>query len=469
MIGDIISGDHRLIDQQILRVVVGAAQPIPPLKSENTTPHLASTFRPVGTDSSASLLYYISMKHSRPFTLSVIALVLLGTAACQPLAPRANTSKPRNGLTIQTAAKNAFGSLAAASASPATSRTSVTDSVTIGTVTPNLLIKPDVANAWSFVFTGTPLNLTDRTINVLERNIGVGLPMPTVLKTSTGLGTMNFSSAVNPLIENMTIRRGDELWNVNPIDGTISMYLATTTVYPMMKTLTAPNAVTDITQPVNLNTAPSAEDKATAISIASDFLTTHGIATSLYGQPILTSSPNYALVQGMLDSISARPVPAYSPQIQILYPLLIGGQAVVQSSGDPVGLTLLVDPTTKVVTSMYGLMTLDFTQSPYDALTDFTAVQKIAEQGGFPGYTSGPPNGQTTITLGTPERVLMSSYIYADNRSRETYVPALRFPVLHPLDIYVKSVVVPLAQDVPTNGPDGITAPSTSSGGGNAG
>lgn len=364
---------------------------------------------------------------------------------------------------------NAFGSLSNITVSAPTSQTKATDSAITGSTVPaaEFFPRPEMMNTVKYVFTGTPLELTDKTVNVLERTVGAALKMPADLQTSAGLGRMGFGQLTDPRLENLTIRNGDESWTVSPIEGTISMYLANNAVVSVMKGLTESDMMPGVPQPLNTDVVTPPVDTAATIVTANAYLKKQGIATSAYDKPVATSTPGYGFDVKALDSISSRPVPGYSAQVQVLYPLLIGGLPVVQSSGEPIGLTLTIDAASQTVMSLYGLTTLDFTQSAYDALTDFAAVKAMAEQGGYSGYYYGiPTEGSTTtsINLGTPQRVLMSSYLYTDNRSRELYVPALRFSIINPTSGYPTWVVVPLAKDLPTSMPIGIMVPAGTSG-----
>lgn len=429
--------------------------------------------------------------------LTFLALLTVGAACAKKTPPPTTTT---SGVKLHSAAATAFGSLAGATGT-ATSTTSgsatantSTRSAALPAPSAGLKILP-VATPYKFVFTGTAPTLTESTVDVFERTVGAALSLPADLQLSAGFGLMNFGSLTNPNLENLSITSGDEQWYIDGHNGTISMYLSdhSALIQPL-----ATKPPSGIAQPSNASTNASATttntaaDSATALSVAAAFLARHGISTQPYGQPMVTWS-YFGYATGVdvkaLESTgsvpSSQPIATNAPvnsassgdsavtrpiyqntAAQVVYPLMINGLPAVQQNGDPVGLTLTVDTANKTVTSLYGLNTLDYTSSAYTAVTDFSAVKKIAEQGGiYANYALSTNSTPIKVNLDTPDRVLMNVYLYADNHSRELYVPALRFPLVNPPDTYTKYVVVPLVNDLVMTTPIGVGVPSGSSGG----
>lgn len=392
------------------------------------------------------------MKHAPGLTLLAMTLVL-GGAACQKTAPNTQSS----GLQIHDTEDNAFGSLADLTQFPKTISESTAAGVSRSTaaVAPvaDLKIAPEFVGGYTYVFTGVPVSLTDTSVDVFERNSGVGLDLPDAISRSAGFGVMSFGRLSNPTVDNLTIRSGDEVWYVDAVNGTISMYLDTTA------RLAEP---VEMTEPTNVSADPIA-----AIALSDAWLADHGVSTAAYATPIVVSTSGVSAAGSATDaaanSVSKIGI-VQSSMAQVVYPLLINGVSVVQSNGEPMGLTVTVETATSTITSIYGLNALDFTRSSYAAQTDWSAVQKIAEQGGLYRFGLTESSKKTTVNLGTPDRVLMVSYIYEHNLSRELYVPALRFSLVNAPDTYTKYVVVPLAKDLPSDMPVDMLPPTLGSG-----
>jgi hypothetical protein len=362
---------------------------------------------------------------------------MLTGAACQKKTSTENTNAQQGTAVIRTADARAFGSLAAISGTSTKTTTSseqANDS-SVGAATPTPLtdtVSLPSSTQYTFTFKGTTPTLTDANIDIYERTPSVGLTMPTDLKTTAGLGVVDLSPFSNQTLNNLSIHNGTENWYIDAQNGTVSMYNEGTTS-GIEPAATTTNTSTGSAVNASADSAQVPVDTASVLRIASSFLTSHGISTAAYGTPTTVAT-------------------------QVVYPLLINGMPVVQQDGSPMGMTLSVDLNESTVTSLYGLTTLDFTSSAYDAVTDFSVIQKIAEQGGLYGSygtkaVTGTPETTTTVTLelGTPDRVLMSSYLYSSGRQLELYVPALRFPITNSPEAYLKYVVVPLAKDLPTD------------------
>ncbi len=387
------------------------------------------------------------MKNTIPILLTVSVILLIG-AACQKKTVDSNTNIQQGTTVIQAADARAFGSLAAITG--ASSKTSAgleqSNDSSVSSATPAPLIDsmpPPGSAQYTFTFTGTAPSLTDTKVDVYARTPGTGLAMPSDIKGIAGLGSMDFTALSNPTISSLNVRNGNENWYVDTQSGTVSMFnehiismIEPTAADTAVKTSNASSGSSSGTANANIGSAEVPVDTTAILRIASSFLSSHGISTTAYGTPV-----------------------AVAPQVT--YPLLINNTPVVQQDGGPMGMTLSVDQSSSSVTSLYGLNTLDFTSSAYDAVTDFSAIQKIAEQGGF--YSSfgtrastgtqeaAPTTTTVKLELGTPDRVLMSSFLYSSTGQRDVYVPAFRFPIVNSPDAYMKYVVVPLAKDLPTD------------------
>lgn len=394
------------------------------------------------------------MQHLSKLSIALLALLMVG-AACQKTVPKTQSSV----LRISSAEENAFGALGGVMPSPQATTETAGDASRSTATAPagDLKMRPIMVSAYTYAFTGTPLSLTESTVNVFERNTGVGLTMPGSFATSAGLGAMAFNRLNNPNISTVTIRSGEETWYVDAINGTISMYL------DMSVRLAQPVATPES------SIAPDAAVTATtAIRVANTFLAGRGISTAPYGTPVTVNTSGVTMSEKSVADTTSSSLTIGYPSVattQVIYPFMIDGVPAVQQNGDPVGLSVTVEPATETVTSVYGLNSLDFTHSAYTAHIDWAAIQKVAEQGGLNNYGVAESGTKTTtINLGTPERVLMLSYLYEEDRSREIYISALRFPLLNPPDEYMKYIVVPLAKDLPADSPIDILPMTTGSG-----
>ncbi len=398
----------------------------------------------------SNFCYTLPMIISRKLPLLATGLILLGASCTNKLTVQPH---PKSVVQLHATGANAFGSLAAVTstnASPTSSRDSVGTSGA-ASPSPDLSVKIAAPAVVAYTFTGTAPSLTETSVSVYQRNTGATLPLPSNLTSSAGLGLMDFSTLKNTSIESLNIRRGDELWSITPASGSISMYI------------NSPNPVPLPTE--DTNKAPI--DTNAAIDVATSFLIAHGISTAAYGSAVATETsaiyPANAKTSDLLASDRPELTNTYHTA-QVVFPLLIDGQVTVQQNGEPMGLTLTVDMNTPSVTSLYGLNTTDYNVSPYDAVIDFSAIKTIAERGGMYGsITTG--SDVKKYDLGTPDRVLLSSYLYKDNQSLELYIPALRFPITNPPDAYTKYIVVPLAKElINPNPPETILPAATTSG-----
>lgn len=370
-------------------------------------------------------------------TISIVASLVLFGAACQKTA----TSQSA-GVQIHSAEDNAFGSLQDLNQVPVTA-SGADASATLNSArsTAELKVAPDISSTYKFTYTGLPQVLSETTVDVFERLSVDGLPLPTALATAAGLRTMSFGRLSNPVVANMTIRNDDELWAIDALNGTISMYLDSAT------------RQIDITTNSDTDSASLSEEA--ALTIASRYITDRGISLTGYGQPVVIDNSS-VLAAGTAGSsaTSSKIGIVQSPAVQVIYPLMIGNIPVVQPNGDPTGISLTIEKSTQTILNVYGIMSLDFTRSTYQAQTDWPTVQKLAEQGGVFQYFAPESNKKVTIiNLGAPDRVLTVSYSYDSGRSREVYIPAWRFPIVNPPAalMYLKYVTVSLAKDVPTN------------------
>lgn len=187
-------------------------------------------------------------------------------------------------------------------------------------------------------------------------------------------------------------------------------------------------------------------DDASALALASSFLSEHGVDTSGYGEPVVVrpEAPKGADAGSWLS---------------VRYPIVVDGLKVYDYGGEATGLTVNMDGSQQRVESVYGLASYEFESSKYPLVTDPARIIAAAEKGyfGTQYFAEGQAVKERTHTLGTPEMILYRNWQYSQDGSQsgEYLVPALMFPVIDrnvaELDepwLVQKNVIVPLSVDV---------------------
>lgn len=189
-------------------------------------------------------------------------------------------------------------------------------------------------------------------------------------------------------------------------------------------------------------------DNEQVINIANNFLSTYGISTSDYGQPVVQDAWRAQL-------LSARvPSQLYIPDIMsVIYPLILDGKTVYDEGGTPSGLVTNVNIRFNKASGLYDLTNRSYETSAYATETDTARLLKLAETGNFRGYPAySDPNTKTqTLELGTPTISFSRVWKYDNNSSEELYVPALIFPITKnstTQPYYQTNIVIPLIKEV---------------------
>lgn len=197
------------------------------------------------------------------------------------------------------------------------------------------------------------------------------------------------------------------------------------------------------------------------IARADAFLNEYGIATSGYAAPYVNQEWRLYYEQAVKEQELARsesgddamimPAPWVPDQIQITYPYLFGDEMVYDASGNPVGLSVMVDVRNNKVAGVYNLTTRTYEQSDYEVETDADEVLELVKKGGiWPNWYGEEAEEVKQVPLGEPTRGLVQHWIYENNTSSEIYVPALFFPVEAEATeggFYPRTIVVPLVKD----------------------
>jgi hypothetical protein len=187
------------------------------------------------------------------------------------------------------------------------------------------------------------------------------------------------------------------------------------------------------------------------IAASEQFLAEYGISKEGYGSPVVN---NQWRVQYDNVSSAERATFWIPDQAQIIYPLILSGQEVVDESGNKYGLNVNVDVRTKKVFGIYELTSKQFERSNYKSVTDEKRILKVAENGGFRNAMFLEPNVKTVqLKLGTPTIQTVKMW-YSNgnnyNNSAELFVPSLVFPIENwkENNYWRQNVIVPLVSDI---------------------
>lgn len=191
-------------------------------------------------------------------------------------------------------------------------------------------------------------------------------------------------------------------------------------------------------------------EESEVISLANQFLDEKGISRNGYGEPVLNNDWR-VYYEKAEDKTSV-----YFPEaIDIVYPLLLDGQAVLDEGGYPSGMHVNVDIRSRRVASVYDLTTRQFQKSNYAGETDARRILSIAERGGFRNYTYGAePNAkEIVLELDTPTQQVLRMWRYSNPSMppEEIYIPALVFPIKDKGNYWRSNIIVPLVKDILDN------------------
>jgi len=289
---------------------------------------------------------------------------------------------------------------------------------------------------YKFVYTGDPIVVTDMAKDVYRRVKGLNTQSLASVIGPLGGNLVNIASFNNAVVRSIDIYepigKGYSL-NINFFDGAASLSA-------MYENWFAPQA--EYT-PVRMDEIPADSE---LLSIASAFVSQHGIDVSAYGQPLVDSAWRVWYEQAE-DKANYYFPETYS----VVYPVLINGESVRDSSGNLYGLRVDVHAREKQVFGVWNLTTQQYDASPYATEQDASRIVRVAERGGFYGWwgQEAAPDAQQ-VSLGTPTPVLMQFFRYSSGVNEELYVPALLFPVLDaPKDSYIQShIIVPVIKEI---------------------
>ena len=183
------------------------------------------------------------------------------------------------------------------------------------------------------------------------------------------------------------------------------------------------------------------------ISLSDNFLNKHNIDRQHYGQGIVDNV--WRQDYERTEDKNSFYVPEYA---SVVYPLLIGEEAVRDQSGNYVGLRVSVNLLHDAVSGLNGLSPYHYEASVYELETDAKRILAVAATGGWNrSYYGGGDNNLKELELDTPFRSFVQVWRYVNDHNEEILVPALIFPVVdaNTAGYYgQRFVAVPLVKDL---------------------
>ncbi len=332
----------------------------------------------------------------------------------------------------------AFGSLAAADSGLQTAPQESADAIQVvgrgGGGAPGMvpgavgMPAPEYARA-SFTYDGGPIEAPGDQVTVYRRIKGI----PTAALASAfagrdnGLFDLSRLSSLQVRTANLTHVDGGKEYSIN-LDFRESL-------------------VSISHEDIMLEAMPAATEvpDADLIAIAGAFLDRYGVDRSGYGDPTVD--------ERWRDAMMPEDASYFPTYVGVVYPLMVGGETAVGWDGEPNGLRVNINASTRTAQGAFTITRPRFESSAYPAETDMERVISYAERGGYLGPVYLPKEGQSDLRLGTPSLMYVQNYVFdgTTGKSDELYVPALFFPIENAqagIGIYRKYVVVPLAKEL---------------------
>lgn len=183
------------------------------------------------------------------------------------------------------------------------------------------------------------------------------------------------------------------------------------------------------------------------ISMANRFLSTYSVNLEHYGEPVVTDN-QWREIYARGGDLNNLYIPEYAT---VIYPLIVNGETVHDQGGGYSGLRVNINLLKKAASGLSGLHPYRYESSSYELETDFSKIIAAAEKGGWNrGYWGGGNDGRT-LELGSPTKIYVTFWRYAEGRSEELLVPAMSFPILNPApEMYYgpRTITVPLVKEM---------------------
>ena len=252
---------------------------------------------------------------------------------------------------------------------------------------------------YRYVYQGEDLSLDENQIEVLRRQKGTGsgIALMSVIK-KINFGLADIGSFDSASVDNMSFTQN------KPYGYTVSLSFSEgmLSIYKNWqqwennnsKCISGIKCVPIDSEPLTLNDVPSDE---ALIAIADNFVKEHGFDLKLYGAPEINK--NWQMFETQIASGDI----AVPMEIQVIYPLMINGLYVYETSGTKYGITVSIDIQNKKVASIYNLTFQTYDKSSYE-VADKDSILKYAEVGGMGRMYFDNQENAIEVPLGTPSK-----------------------------------------------------------------
>ena len=318
---------------------------------------------------------------------------------------------------INSKGTNAFGTLALLPSTstsvdviPSGVKTDITKTSPVAVSTP---VSTSTTSQVAFEYKGNPIviNTGEGTVFKRDKGVNAGKQLAGFLKGSN-FGIANLTSFSNLDLKGIQFSQDQDhgyTLAINFDEGTV-------------------NIASDAKVPTGVSSTTLPSDSS-LINTAGNFLASHSIDRSSYGQPFVDHE---AYESNATDTIT------------VVYPLVLGGQSVYDQSGHVYGLNVDINLNSKSVVLVENLVSQLYESSTYNLETDGAKI--VAK---LPHATVSPDAATATIEVGTPQRVLMRSVVtQKDGSVDELYIPAILFTASDHTTVGVPHhVIVPIVLD----------------------
>jgi hypothetical protein len=308
---------------------------------------------------------------------------------------------------------------------------------------------------YRYAYKGEPLNLAENTIEVLRR-VGFNQDASGFGSLLGGLGAIDIGSFSNLKVQNINLAEDRDrgyILSCNIEEGRIDIW-QNWFKWPQAYAVCQGETVCLDQKRLEVSDVPSDEQ---IINIAKDFVQTHGINLSVYGDPFVVD--NWRAAYAAAEDKSQFYI---FEETTVTFPLKVNGQDVYDESGNKTGINVSINLRERNVSGASSITSQAYEASNYAAEIDASKILQVVEQGGVWGYGYYPsdyqlPEGmrQLTVEVGTPERGYLLTLNYNNNQTNYLLVPALIFPIIKTPDgqnyYYQKNIIVPLAKDLLAN------------------
>lgn len=371
-------------------------------------------------------------------------------------------SLSRSRVAMENLGDRAFGNLVLSSDNSATTfsegkispETSVNNSRAIGlgaggqisdTMISSKMIMPNPV-VYEYKYVGEDFAIDYKTAKVIKRKTISGFPASQVNLSEFEVGEIDYNRFKNLHLTNLNLSEdinfGYNL-NLDLLSGNLSIY-ANWEKWPQVD---CQNEACFKDWQLKISDMPSDEK---IVEIADKFLSDYGVNMSVYGKGQIFSDwrDRYDRSEDKSNF--------YIPEaVNIVYPLIIGGQIVYDEQANVSGLGVVVNVRYNKVYNVRDVIAQNYQSSDYEAFTNKEEIISIAEKGGFRNYNYYVMDNTQAkeIELDTPslELVKIWQYDQSKRKGEELFIPAYIFPVIQNENsdmYYRKAVIVPIVKEL---------------------